>query len=30
MWDPFEQGLLLPETPLTGHFVSDDTAADVD
>lgn len=30
MWALFEQGLLLPETPLTGTFVSDDTAADVD
>jgi len=30
MWALFEQGLLLPETPLTGTFVSDETAADVD
>jgi RIO kinase 1 len=30
MWALFEQGLLLPETPLTGNFVSDETAADVD
>ncbi len=29
MWALFEQGLLLPETPLTGVFVCDETAADV-
>jgi RIO kinase 1 len=29
MWALFEQGLLLPETNLTGMFVSDETAADV-
>jgi RIO kinase 1 len=29
MWALFEQGLLLPETRLTGTFVSDETAADV-
>ena len=29
MWALFEQGLLLPETNLTGVFVSDETAADV-
>ncbi len=30
MWALFEQGLLLPETPLTGVFVKDETAADVE
>ncbi len=30
MWALFEQGLLLPETPLTGVFVKDETAANVD
>jgi RIO kinase 1 len=30
MWALFEQGLLLPETRLTGTFVSDETAADVE
>ncbi|MBL8199575.1 MAG: serine protein kinase RIO [Chromatiales bacterium] len=30
MWALFEQGLLLPETVLTGVFVSDETAADVE
>jgi len=30
MWALFEQGLLLPETPLTGIFASDETAADVE
>jgi RIO kinase 1 len=30
MWALFEQGLLLPETPLTGTFVSDESAADVE
>jgi len=30
MWALFEQGLLLPETNLTGVFVSDETAADVE
>jgi RIO kinase 1 len=29
MWALFEQGLLQPETPLTGAFASDETAADV-
>jgi RIO kinase 1 len=29
MWALFEQGLLLPETRLTGVFVSDETSADV-
>jgi RIO kinase 1 len=29
MWALFEQGLLLPETRLTGTFVGDETAADV-
>jgi len=29
MWALFEQGLLMPETNLTGVFVSDETAADV-
>ena len=30
MWALFEQGLLFPETPLTGVFVKDETAADVE
>jgi len=30
MWALFEQGLLLPETVLSGTWVSDDTAADVE
>jgi RIO kinase 1 len=30
MWALFEQGMLFPETPLTGVFVKDETAADVD
>lgn len=30
MWDLFEQGLLLPETVLTGVFVDRETVADVD
>lgn len=30
MWDLFEQGLLLPETVLTGVFVDSETTADVD
>ena len=30
MWALFQQGLLLPETPLTGVFVKDETAANVD
>lgn len=30
MWAMFEQGLLVPGIPLTGVFVSDDTAADVE
>jgi len=30
MWALFEQGTLFPETPLTGVFVKDETAADVD
>lgn len=30
MWDLFEQGLLLPETVLTGVFIDRDVAADVD
>jgi len=30
MWALFEQGLLLPETVLSGEFVSSDVAADVD
>jgi RIO kinase 1 len=29
MWALFEQGLLLPETRLTGEFISDESAADV-
>ncbi len=29
MWALFEQGLLLPDTTLTGVFVSDDSAADL-
>ncbi|MEO7385694.1 MAG: PA4780 family RIO1-like protein kinase [Gammaproteobacteria bacterium] len=30
MWALFEQGLLMPETLLTGKFIDDETAADVD
>jgi RIO kinase 1 len=30
MWALFEQGTLLPETPLTGVFIKDETAANVD
>jgi len=30
MWALFEQGLLLPETPLTGVFVKDETETNVD
>ncbi len=30
MWALFEQGLLFPETQLTGVFVKDETAADVE
>lgn len=30
MWALFEQGMLFPETALTGVFVKDETAADVD
>ncbi|MEQ1802795.1 MAG: PA4780 family RIO1-like protein kinase [Gammaproteobacteria bacterium] len=30
MWALFEQGLLLPDSPLTGVFASDETAADVE
>lgn len=30
MWALYERGELLPETPLTGHFVFDERAADVD
>ncbi len=30
MWALYEQGLLLPESPLTGLWVSDETAADVE
>ncbi|MEY4377196.1 MAG: hypothetical protein RJB26_1746 [Pseudomonadota bacterium] len=30
MWALFQQGVLLPETPLTGVFVKDETAANVD
>lgn len=30
MWDRFERGTLAPDTVLTGEFVEDDRAADVD
>lgn len=30
MWALFEQGLLQPDTPLTGVFVDDETAADLE
>ena len=30
MWALFEQGLLLPETPLTGVFVKDESETNVD
>lgn len=30
MWWLFEQGILLPDSPLTGVFISDESAADLD
>ncbi len=30
MWALFERGLLLPDSPLTGDYVEDDSAADVE